>query len=139
MQQVTPGTRVELSQHQTSACQELVKQLLRSVSSTLTCSLAKSKNGSGDTEACDKYAVPFGCYICERIVYRHGAILLILRECSGFNLGGVDIVDGVPGKEQVECGREEVEDEEKQERERNTKRQQTHAQTCDIMDGMWME
>ena len=45
MQQATPGTRAELSQHQSSACQELVNQLLRSVSSTLTCSLAKSKNG----------------------------------------------------------------------------------------------
>ena len=33
-------------------------------------------------------------------------------------LGGVDIEDGVPGREQVECGREEVEDVEKQEREK---------------------
>ena len=46
-------------------------------------------------------------------------------------LGGDDIEDGVPDREQVEVG-------EKQERD-NTKRQQTHAQTCDIMDGMWME
>ena len=33
-------------------------------------------------------------------------------------LGGVDIEDGVPGREQVECGREEVEDGEKHEREK---------------------
>ena len=33
-------------------------------------------------------------------------------------LGGVDIEDGVPGREQVECGREEVEDREKQEKEK---------------------
>ena len=38
-------------------------------------------------------------------------------ECGGaavLTLGRVDIEDGVPGKEQVECGREEVEDGEKQ-------------------------
>ena len=33
-------------------------------------------------------------------------------------LGGVDIEDCVPDREQVECGREEVEDKEKQERKR---------------------
>ena len=32
-------------------------------------------------------------------------------------LGGVDIEDGVPGREQVECGRKEVEEGETQERE----------------------
>ena len=46
-----------------------------------------------------------GLITCEKIVYRHGATLLILRECSGF-----DIEDGVPGKEQVEHGKEMVED-----------------------------
>ena len=55
-------------------------------------------------------------------------------------LGGDDIEDGVPDREQVDCEREKVEEGEKQERERQTKkRQQTHPQTCDIMDGMWME
>ena len=39
-----------------------------------------------------------------------------------FNLGGDDIEDGVPGREQVECGREEVGEGEKQERERNKER-----------------
>ena len=53
-------------------------------------------------------------------------------------LGGVDIEDGVPGREQVECGREEVEDVEKQEGERNKERQ-TNAQTHNIMDDMRME
>ena len=52
-------------------------------------------------------------------------------------LGVVDIEDGVPGREQVECGgREEVEDGEKQERD---KERPTNAQTHDIMDGMKME
>ena len=51
-------------------------------------------------------------------------------------LGGDDIEDGVPDREQVDCERAQVEVRDK---ERNTKRQQTHAQTCDIMDGMWME
>ena len=54
-----------------------------------------------------------------------------------FTLGGDDIEDGVPGREQVECGRE-IEDGEKQERVRNKERPTT-AQTHDIMDGMKME
>ena len=51
-------------------------------------------------------------------------------------LGGVDIEDGVLGKEQVECGREEVEDGAKQEREKHE--ETTNAQTH-IMDDMKME
>ena len=62
-----------------------------------------------------------------------------MRECSGFfTLAGDDIGDGVQDREQVDCEREKVEEGEKQERETNTKRQQTHAQTYDIMDGMWI-
>ena len=53
-------------------------------------------------------------------------------------LGGDDIEDGVPGREQVECGREEVNDREKQERETD-KEQPTNAQTHNIMDDMKME
>ena len=53
-------------------------------------------------------------------------------------LGGDGIEDGVPSRELVECGREEVEDVEKQERVRNKERP-TNAQTHDIMDGMKME
>ena len=53
-------------------------------------------------------------------------------------LGGVDIEDGLPNREQVECGREEAEDGEKQETERNQERP-TNAQTHDIMDGKKME
>ena len=50
-------------------------------------------------------------------------------------LGVVDIEDGVPGREQVECGSEEVKDGEKQEKDRTrTNNAQTH-----IMDGMKME
>ena len=54
-------------------------------------------------------------------------------------LGGDDVEDGVPDGERADCGREMVEVGEKKKKETNTKRQQTHAQTCDIMDGMWME
>ena len=54
-------------------------------------------------------------------------------------LGGDDIEDGVPDREQVDCEREEVEEGEEQERETDTKRQQTNTQTHDIMDDMWME
>ena len=49
--------------------------------------------------------------------------------------------DGVPGREQVECGREEVEDGEKQEKDKHEetdKEQPTNAQ-AHIMDGMKME
>ena len=53
-------------------------------------------------------------------------------------LAGDDIEDGVQDREQVDCEREKVEEGENR-RETNTKRQQTHAQTYDIMDGMWME
>ena len=50
-------------------------------------------------------------------------------------LGSVDIEDGVQGKVPVECGRDEVNNGEKQEKDRTrTDNAQTH-----IMDGMWME
>ena len=58
--------------------------------------------------------------------------------CEGavvLTLGGVNIEDGVPRRVQVECGREEVNDGEKQEKDRTrTNNAQTH-----IMDGMTME
>ena len=54
-------------------------------------------------------------------------------------LGGDDIEDGVPDREQVECERDKVEEGEKQKRERDKHEETTNAQTCDIMDGMWME
>ena len=50
-------------------------------------------------------------------------------------LGGVDIEDGVPGREQVECEREEVEDGEKQEK----KRTRTNKALTHIKGGMKME
>ena len=79
-----------------------------------------------------------GLITCEMIVYRHGAILLIVRECSGFlTIGGDDIEDGVPDKEKVDCERKKVEEGEKQERDKHEVT--TNAQTCDFMDGMWME
>ena len=52
-------------------------------------------------------------------------------------LGVVDIEDGVLGRVQVECGREEVEYGEKQEKEKHE--ETTNAQTHNIMDDMWME
>ena len=52
------------------------------------------------------------------------------------NLGGDDIEDGVPDREQVDCEREKVEEGEKQERDKH-EGTTTHAQTGDIMDGMW--
>ena len=47
-------------------------------------------------------------------------------------LGGDDIEEGVPGREQVEYEREE-----KQERDKHE--ETTNAQTHNIIDGMWME
>ena len=64
--------------------------------------------------------------------------------CGGaavLTLGGVDIEDGALGKEQEECGREEVNDGEKQEKdkqEETDKEQPTNAQ-AHIMDDMKME
>ena len=50
-------------------------------------------------------------------------------------LGVVDIEGGVPGREQVECGRDEVEDGEQQEKDRTrTNNAQAHT-----MDDMKME
>ena len=58
--------------------------------------------------------------------------------CEGaavLSLGVLDIGDGVPGRVQVECGREEVNDGEKQEKDRTrTNNAQRH-----IMDDMKME
>ena len=63
------------------------------------------------------------CRICERIVCGHGGV--------------VDMEERVPGRDQVGCGREEINDGEKQVREKD-KRQPTNAQTH-IMDDMRME
>ena len=52
-------------------------------------------------------------------------------------LGVVDMEEGVPGRDQVECGRQEINDGEKQVREKD-QRQPTNAQTH-IMDDMRME
>ena len=47
---------------------------------------------------------------CERIVYNHGAILLIVRECSGFNPRRWRHCEvDVQVREQVDSGREKVE------------------------------
>ena len=43
------------------------------------------------------------------IVYRHGAILLIVRECGGFKPSADDIVEVVQDREQVDSEREKVE------------------------------
>ena len=62
------------------------------------------------------------------MVYRHGAILLVVRECSGFNRRH---------REQVDCERDKVEVGEKQEKDKHE--ETTNAQTYDIRDGTWME
>ena len=53
-------------------------------------------------------------------------------------LGGDDIEDGVPDKEQVNCERAKVEEGEKQERDKH-KETTNAARTYDIMDDMRME
>ena len=53
-------------------------------------------------------------------------------------LGGDDIVEvDVPDREQVDSEREEVEVRDKQEGDKHE--ETTNAQTCDIMDGVWMK
>ena len=52
-------------------------------------------------------------------------------------LGCDDIEDGVPDREQVDSERGKVEVGEKQKGDKHEAT--TNAQTCDIMDGMWME
>ena len=78
---------------------------------------------------------------CEWMVHRHGAVFLYSSLCGGeavLTLGDVDIEDGVPGRVQVERGREEVEEGEKQERNRRERTKPTDDQTH-IMDDMKME
>ena len=54
------------------------------------------------------------------MVYRHGATLLVVRRRSVVNsLDAVDIGQEVLGTVQVECGREEVNDGEKQEKDKH--------------------
>ena len=60
-----------------------------------------------------------------------------MRECSGFNLGGDDIEDGVQDREQKDSERENVDVRDKEEEDKHE--ETTNAQTCDIMDGMWKE
>ena len=77
------------------------------------------------------------CVSCERVVHRHGAILLIVRECSGFNprrvqhCGSFDVQD----REQVDSG-EKVEARERErgrrqnENKRRTLKHVTSWMTC---------
>ena len=82
--------------------------------------------------------------MCERIVYRHGLYFAMAQYYSlcvsavVSNLGGDDIEDEMPNREQVEKEREEVEKKERNRRERNKERP-TNAQTQNITDGMRME
>ena len=67
---------------------------------------------------------------CGRMVFRHGAILLFVRRRSGISLDAVDNGDEVLGSVQAECGREEVNDGEKQEKDKTRRdRQRTDDQT----------
>ena len=74
---------------------------------------------------------------CERIENRHGAISSFCVSAVVLTLGGVDIEDGVPGRVQVECGREEVEEGEKQERDKHEERQQTLKHITSWMTCGW--
>ena len=53
------------------------------------------------------------------MVYRQGAILLIGRSPAVVSLGAVDMEVGVQVRVQVECGREEVNNREKQEKDKH--------------------
>ena len=56
----------------------------------------------------------------------------------GLILDGTDIVEvDVQDREQVDSG--EIVEAREREEEDKTRKQPTNAQTCDIMDGMWME
>ena len=70
----------------------------------------------------------------EKMVCRHGTTLLVLRECTGFNPRPCRYGRWA-SKDQVESGREEVEDGEKQEED---KHEDTDAQTHFIIDNMKM-
>ena len=63
--------------------------------------------------------------------------------CDGaavLTLGVVDIGDGVPRRVQVECGREEVNDGEKQEKDKQEETDKDNQRTLKhIMDDMKME
>ena len=72
-----------------------------------------------------------GLITCEKMVFRHGAILLIVRRRGGFIPRRCrHIGDGVQSRVQIECGREEVNNGEKQEKdnheETNNERSSTH-------------
>ena len=67
-----------------------------------------------------------------------GQYSTLCGDAAVLTLGVIDIGDGVPGRVQVECGREEVNDGEKQEKdkqEETDKEQPTNAQAY-IMDDM---
>ena len=53
--------------------------------------------------------------MCERIVYRHGAILSLCVSALVLTLGGDDIVEVVQDREQVDSEREKVEVKDKEE------------------------
>ena len=81
------------------------------------------------------------CVVVVVVVVARGLFFAMLQYsslCEGaavLTLGVVEIGDGVPGRVQVECGMEEINKGEKQEKDRmRTNNAQTH-----IMDGMKME
>ena len=78
------------------------------------------------------------CHTCVRGLYiATGQDSSLCVSALVFTLGGDDIEAGVPDREKVDCERDKVEvrDKEKGDKHEET----TNAQTCDIMDGMWME
>ena len=77
-------------------------------------------------------------HMCERLVYRHEAILLIVRECCRFNPRRWRHCGSCAGQRRGRQRKRKSRSERWRGRRQNEDHQ-TLAQTCDIMDGMWME
>ena len=69
---------------------------------------------SPHSPACDHV-----CIFCERIFFAMRQYSSLCVSAVVLTLGGDDIEDGVPDREQVDCERERVEEGEKQERDKH--------------------
>ena len=79
----------------------------------------------------------FNAYICERVVHRHGTILLIVRVRTGFNPRRIRHCGSWCARQRT--NRQWWESRSARERKKTKREQTTHTQTCDIMDDMQME
>ena len=78
-----------------------------------------------------------GLITCGGWFFARGQYSSLCEGTAILSLGVIDIGDGVPGRVQVECGREEVNNGEKQKKDRP--RMQTADDQTHIMDGMKIE